>query len=300
VLELVACLSLAVAQAEGPPHSANTPASPPATTEAPAVGARGQDYRIGPGDVLRVTVYGYDDLRQIVVVQPEGTFVFPLIGAVPAADATPAEVERRVAGKLSKGLIQDPKVTVVVQEYRSKVVFVMGEVAHPGAYPLAGNTGIVEILARAGPLSPEAGEEVVIVRRPERGDATGGRSEREARPVDPATVGPGGQVTRVNLRDLEAGRLEANVTLQASDTVIVPEAPRVFVSGEVRNPGAFPFTPGLTVRQAVSLAGGPTPEANAGSPRIVRGAGGKARTLKVKPDAPVQPGDTVVLKARWF
>ncbi len=233
-----------------------------------------------------------------MVVQPGGEFVFPLIGPVPAAQATPAEVEKRVAEKLSKGLIRDPKVTVVVQEYRSKVVFVMGEVAHPGAYPLAGNVGVVEILARAGPLSANAGTEAVIVRHP----AGGPGAQPAARPAagaDPPE-GAGGEVIRVNLRDLEAGRLDTTTILQPNDTVFVPQAARIFVSGQVRSPGAFTFTPGLTVRQAVSLAGGPTPVANAGSPRIVRGAGKNARTFKVELDAPLQAGDTVVLKARWF
>lgn len=286
-------LLLALAQAPQAPSAPATAAPAPATPEAAPAGAGGQDYRIGAGDILRVTVYGYDDLNQIVVVQPGGSFVFPLIGSVPAAEATPVEVERRVAQKLSKGLIRDPKVTVAVQEYRSKAVFVMGEVAHPGAYPLAGQTSVVEILARAGPLSDNAGSEAVVVR-----SGAGGGPPPGAAPGAPAD--PHGQVIRVDLRALESGRLDSNVLLQPNDTVLVPKAARIFVSGEVRNPGAFPFNAGLTVRQAVSLAGGPSPVANAGSPRIVREEKGKTKTLKVKPDDPLQPGDTVVLKARLF
>lgn len=284
-------LALAQGTALAPTSDSSSPAAVPAGPSEPGE----QDYRIGPNDILRVTVYGYEDLNQIVVVQPGGSFVFPLIGAVPAADATPAEVEKRVAEKLSKGLIRDPKVTVVVQEYRSKTVFVMGEVTHPGAYPLAGNTRLVEILARAGPLSENAGSEAVIVR-----GGAGAGSPAVANSGPEALAGSQGQVIHVDLRALESGRPGSNVLLHSNDQVLVPRASRIFVSGEVRNPGAFPFNAGLTVRQAVSLAGGPTPVASAGSPRIVREQNGKAETLKVKPDEPLQPGDTVILKARLF
>jgi polysaccharide export outer membrane protein len=263
-------------------------ASPPASGEMRPVGT-GQDYRIGPGDILRVTVYGHDDLTQTVVVQPNGSFVFPLIGPVAAAPATPAEVEGKVTKLLAKGLIRDPKVTVVVQEYRSKVVFVVGEVTRPGSYPLAGRTNVVEILARAGPLSPNAGSDVIVVRPRARVD----------RPVLPDAAQQA-EVLRVDMRAVRAGRLDQNLLLQPNDTVFVPEATRFFVSGEVRNPGAFPFNAGLTVRQAVSLAGGFTEDASTKSPRVVRQVLGKAKELKVKLDDPIQPGDTVVIKARLF
>lgn len=285
--------------AQAPPATA-PPAPPPA--EVRPAGMAGLDYRIGAGDILRVTVYGHEDLTQTVVVQPNGTFVFPLLGAVAAARSTPAEVEGKITGLLAKGLIRDPKVTVVVQEYRSQVVFVVGEVTRPGSYPLAGGTTVVEILARAGPLSPNAGSDVVVVRP--RGPV--------ARPVLPAEVAAAGKVAtkgsdappaevlKVNMRAIRAGRLDLNLLLQANDTVFVPEAARFFVSGEVRNPGAFPFSDGLTVRQAVSLAGGFSEDASTKSPRIVRQVLGQPKEMKVKLDDPIQPGDTVVIKARLF
>jgi polysaccharide biosynthesis/export protein len=288
------------------------PQAPAPTPPAPVVaqpadprpaGTTGQDYRIGPGDILRVTVYGHDDLTQTVVVQPNGTFVYPLIGAVAAAQATPAEVEGKITKLLAKGLIRDPKVTVVVQEYRSQVVFVVGEVTRPGSYPLAGGTSVVEILARAGPLSPNAGSEVVVVRprtpvdRPVLPpEVTGAAAKVATR----GTAAPPAEVLRVDMRAIRAGRLDQNLMLRPNDTVFVPEAARIFVSGEVRNPGAFPYSSGLTVRQAVSLAGGFSEDASTKSPRIVRDILGKPKEMKVKLDDPIQPGDTVVIRARLF
>jgi polysaccharide export outer membrane protein len=292
---MLLALLLLGAQA-GPPPAATAPAAP--APAAPA-GATTRDYRIGPGDTLRVTVYGHEDLSPTVVVQPAGTFVFPLLGSVKAAGATPTALEALLRERLEKGLIRDPQVSVVVQDYRSQVVFAVGEVTRPGAYPLAGETSVVELLARAGPVSPSAGSEVIVVRPRAQVD----------RPVLPDEVTGGGktpagateaEVMRVDMREVRAGRLDRNILLRANDTVFVPEAARVFVSGEVRNPGAFPFTRGLTIRQAVSLAGGFTEDASKGSARVVRVVDGETREIKMKVDLPLEPGDTVVVKARLF
>ena len=104
----------------------------------------------------------------------------------------------------------------------------------------------------------------------------------------------------MNLRDIEAGDLEHNVALQPNDTVFVPEAPQVFVSGEVRNPGAYAYQPGLSVRQLVSMAGGLTPEGSMGRLRAVRKKDGKSKEEKIGVDDPIQPGDTLVVKRKLF
>ena len=284
-----------------PPRVAPTPAAPVAppgaqtvAPDATTMAAVDQDYRIGKGDVLRVVVYGHPDLAQTVVVQANGSVALPLIGAVKAADATPGQVQDAIRAGLAKGFIRDPQVTVVVQEVRSKFVFVIGEVMKPGTYPLAGDTKVVEVLAKAGPLSPEAGSEIVVVRPAVPVD-------KPVLPQDAKTAGPKpATVQRIDMRDIQAGQLEKNLTLRANDTVFVPKAARIFVSGEVRNAGAFPFSPGLTSRQAISLAGGFTEEASTGSARVVRMVDGKSKTVKIKLDEPLQPGDTVVVKRRWF
>jgi polysaccharide biosynthesis/export protein len=296
-LSAFAAMLLVLGQAAPPVLGQGAPPTPPSSEGRP-VGSVGQDYRIGPGDILRITVYGYDDLTQTVVVQPTGGFVFPLIGVVPASESTPGEVEQKLAKRLAKGLIRDPKVTVVVQDYRSKVVFALGEITRPGTYPLAGQTTLVELLSRAGPLSPGAASEVIVVRP----------SAPTNRPVLPTDIqssegsghAPTAEILHVELRDLQEGQFQKNLTLRPNDTIFVPQAARVFVSGEVKNAGAFPFSRGLTVRQAVSLAGGFTPEASTGGVRVVREVAGRHVTTKVKLDDPVRPGDTIVVKTRMF
>jgi polysaccharide export outer membrane protein len=299
----VMVLVLAQAPTQAPPATqpAARPAVAPAPPETRPAGTAGKDYRVGPGDILGITVYGHEDLNLTVVVQSAGSFAFPLIGSVPAAGATTQEVEARIASRLAKGLIRDAQVTVVVQEYRSKVVFVVGEVSRPGPYPLAGETTVVELLSRAGPLSPNAGTEVVGVRPSARLDRPVLPQEVKAA-ASPGTSAPASaaQVLRVDVRAIQSGHLDKNLALEPGDTLFVPQAARIFVTGEVRNPGAFAFTSGITARQAISLAGGFTEDASKGSARVVRQVAGKPQTVKIKLDEPIQPGDTVLVKATLF
>ena len=287
-----------------PPPAAITPASTnpvpaaadaQAPTPAPAATASPPaEYQIGPEDILRVTVYGNEDLTQTVVVQSDGTFVFPLIGRVKGGDLTPKELERKITVLLSQGFIRNPQVTVLVQEYRSKTIFVVGEIMRPGTYPLSGSRTLVEALAKAGPTTSNAGGEVVIVRP--HGDVQGPVLPNQVEGAAATTA----EVIRVNMPDIQAGDLSKNVVLRPNDTVFVPLAPKVFVSGEVRNPGAYPFAAGTTVRQAISLAGGLTEDGSAGRIRVVRTVEGKSREVKIKIDDPVQPGDTIVVKSKLF
>ena len=277
-----ALLLAAALQAPGAPVVAAPPAA-----EGAAVEGEGRDYRIGPEDVLKIAVYGHPDLTQTVAVQADGTFVFPLLGRVSAADLAPPELERRLADLLGRDYVREPQVAVSVQQYRSKVVFVVGEVTRPGVYPLVGTRRLVEVLAKAGPMTAGAGSEVVIVRS----------RSGEVRPVLPSEVAAGagaGEVIRVDRRAIQAGDLDQNVALLPRDTVFVPAAPKVFVSGRVPDPGGYPFAPGTTVRQAVGLAGGSARSAS--RIRVLREVGGRAREVAVGLDDLVQAGDTVIVR----
>ncbi len=282
---VVACALLAA-----PPGAA---ASPPVAQEQAAPGI--PDYEIGPQDILKVTVYGHDDLTQTVVVQADGSFTFPLIGRVRAQQATAKQLEQKITTLLATGYVRNPQVTVVVQEFRSKTVFVVGEVARPGTYPLSGKLTLVEILGKAGPMNINAGAEVVVV-RPAAGAEVSG-------PTLPTEEGrEKGRVTvfRVNVQELQRGMLQKNLELMPNDTVFVPQAPKIFVSGEVRNPGAYPWFPGMTARQLISVAGGLTPEGSDGRLKVVREAAGKSHEFGIKLDEPVKAGETLVVRRRLF
>jgi polysaccharide export outer membrane protein len=293
---------LVAAIALGRPSAAEPAAPEPMVPAARVPG----EYQIGPDDILRITVFGHVDLTQTVVVQADGTFLYPLISRVQAAGRTPKEVETTITEELARSYIRNPQVTVVVQEYRSKMVSVVGEVTRPGSYPLTGNDTVVELLSKAGPLSQNAGSEVLIIRAlpapASPPEATSGTpAPAGTLPAGlPDTGGAPAEVLHISLRDIQQGRLEKNLLLQPNDTVFVPEATRVFVSGEVRNPGAYPFSGGTTVRQAISLAGGLTSRGSGSRVRVVRTIDGKAKEHKVGLDDLVEPGDTIVVKERIF
>ena len=239
----------------------------------------GRQYRLGPDDVLRVTVYGHPDLSQELVVEPDGSIDFPLIGRLPAGERTPRELETAIGERLAQGFVSDPQVRVVVQLYRSKTVFVMGELTRPGTYPLTEGRTLVEVLSRAGPLLGSAGAEVLVLRPP-----AGAEGQDE--------------VIRVDLQDLQSGLLARNPVLRPGDTVFVPKAAKVFVSGEVRQPGAYSVLRGTTVRQAITMAGGFAPHAARGQVRILRTVEGRTTELRAALEDPVSAGDTLVVEKK--
>ncbi len=288
---LILCL-----MASGQVQEGTTPAPLEAAPAAEII----PDYEIGPEDILKVTVFGHQDLDQVVIVQPDGTFMFPLIGSVKASDLTLEELARKLTTLLS-AYVRNPQVTVAVQEFRSKVV---GAVAKPGTYPIARGATLMGILSAAGPLTSEAGATAVVVRPKQKveappvvegeGDLVEGAEAANVPPESPNVV------LEVDLREIDTGNLEKNLTLLPNDTVIVPKAPKVFVSGEVENPGAYGFSPGLTVRQLISMAGGLTRRGSSGRLRIVRMVGGESKEVKTKIDSPVRPGDTLIVKSKLF
>lgn len=250
--------------------------APPLAQERPAAEVPSSaSHAIGPEDVLRITVYGHEDLTQTVVVQPDGTFVFPLLGRVEAAGLTPRELEQSLVTRLEDGFVRAPQVAVVIQALRSSVVYVMGEVTRPGSVPLPNARTLVEALTRAGPLLGTAGSEVRVLRA------------------------GGSEVVPVDMRDLQAGLAGANLALRPGDTVLVPRAAHVYVTGAVRKPGSYGIAPGTTVRQVVGLAGGFTKRAQR-TVRLVRKTGGRATELKAGLDDPVQADDTLVVGGGSF
>ena len=310
VLIGLALILLAPAQAATQTAPGTAAQRPPAgqTSRAPApqpaapipAESASADYQIGPEDILRVTVYGHDDLTQTVLVQPDGTFTFPLVGRVKASDNSPADLEKKIAILLSKGFIRNPQVTVVVQEFRSKTVYVVGEVARPGPYPLAGRTSLVEVLAKAGPTA-NAGAEVVVVRPQQGANVKGPILPTEVAGTEgTAAANQQAQVFRVAVGQIQQGHMEQNIALEPNDTVFVPQAPKVFVTGEVRNAGAYGWFPGLTARQLISLAGGLTPDGSDGRLKVVRDLNGQSKEQGIKLDAPIHPGDTLVVRRRLF
>jgi polysaccharide export outer membrane protein len=245
------------------------------------------NYVIGPEDVLTVTVFNEPSLSGRFRVENDGQFNYPFLGRVRAGGATLSDVAATLKTKLADGYLRNPQVTVDVDQFRSQSVFVMGEVRAPGKYVLSGTVSLLEVLAQAGSTTSLAGQEIVVLHP----------RTRAAGAVSLSAPGDS-EVLRVNMREIESGRMSTNVPIRDGDTIFVPKAERFFVVGLVRNPGSYALEPNMTVLQALSLAGGVTERGSSRRLRITRVVNGKRTDLDAKATDLVLPGDTITVRQR--
>lgn len=200
---LASCL---LALLVGAGTAAGQETSPPATngapeSTAPAGVAPPSDYVIGPDDVLTVIFWREKELSGDVGVRPDGRISLPLLNDVVAAGLTPEQLRVRLTEAADK-YIEDPTVTVVVKQINSRKVFITGQVAKPGPYPLMAPTTVVQLIAMAGGVLEYADEKNITIMRTENG-----------RPVS----------LRFNYKDVKKGKnLQQNIVLKPGDTVVVP------------------------------------------------------------------------------
>lgn len=244
------------------------------------------NYVVGPEDVLTVTVFNEPQLSGRFRVENDGQFNYPFLGRIRAGGSTLAEIGALLRTKLADGYLRNPQVTVDVEQFRSQSVFVMGEVRTPGKYVLSGSVSLIEALAQAGSTTSAASSHVLILHPKEQAKGTPTLELQDA------------EVQRVNLRDIENGKLSENIAIRDGDTIFVPKAERFFVIGLVRNPGSFVLEPNMTVLQAVSMAGGVTERGSNRRLRITRVIGGKRKEFDAKPTDLVQAGDTITVRQR--
>ncbi len=160
-------------------------------------------YRIGREDVLDVSVWRDGDLSRVVPVRPDGYISLPMVGELKAAGQTPQELEKIIKEKLTP-FVQEPKVTVIVREVNSSRIFVTGEVARPGMFPLRGRVSVVQAIALAGGFSDFANTDgIVVIRNQDNG------KQIPVRYSDLMSAEEGDQVMR-------------DFALLPGDTVVVP------------------------------------------------------------------------------
>jgi polysaccharide export outer membrane protein len=248
------------------------------------------DYVVGPQDILTITVYGQNDLNGQFRVDGDGTFTFPLVGRVKAAELTVRQLEGEMT-RLLKEFVKSPQVSVSVGQYKSRRLFIVGEVRSPGPYILTGNMSLIEAIALAGSALPTSSGEALIV----RGGANG-----PALAASLPASGDKSDVTRVDLDALQRGDLGQNIALQDGDTIFIPRAAEVYLLGHVRNPGVYPIRRGTTVLQALALAGGVTDRGASNRIDVERLENGTKVRVRVRLDELVRPGDTLIIPAKFF
>jgi polysaccharide export outer membrane protein len=277
--------SIAAAPSTGT-ASAPAPGAQPQTPQ--TIANRSSDYVVGAQDVLKITVFDEPAMSGSYRVDTDGSFQYPMLGRVAVGGMRVREVEQMLKAKLEDGYIKRAQVAVDVEQLRTRSIFVVGEVRTPGKYPMTAQMSLIEALAAAGSTTTTASSDVMILRP---------RDASSARALTPEQVDQS-NVTRVNLADLQLGRLSQNVTLVEGDTIFVPKAEKFFITGQVRSPGAYTYERGLTVLQAISLAGGLTEKGSSRRIKVIRSTKGKKTQQGIDLADGIQPGDTLVIPQR--
>jgi len=134
-----------------------------------------RDYVIGPQDVLKIEIWNTPDLSREVTVLFTNTISFPLIGEMNVEGLTVEELQHEIQARLADGYLVNPQVTITIREYNSQKVYVLGEVSKPGYYPFSKAATLVDIIALAGGLTPDAGQDAYILRSPGKIDSYKGK-----------------------------------------------------------------------------------------------------------------------------
>jgi polysaccharide biosynthesis/export protein len=247
--------------------------------------------RIGPDDLLQISVFEAPDLNRTLRVSANGEISLQLLGPVKAGGLTPRQLELVLQELLRRTYMKNPHVGVFVQELQSHPVSVIGAVKRPGVFQIRGTKTVLELLSMAEGLADDAGDTVLVM----RGASTTGSIDRDnaeqesqkdgqvsTTPDDAAlTSGPSaptkqeraGEVVEVNLKSLlESDDPAFNVPVHPGDIVKVTRAGIVYVVGEVKKPGGFVLksNENITVLQALALAEGPTRTSLKSHARIIR------------------------------
>lgn len=300
-LSLMLALSVAGSgQAQQPPASTpykpdfvilkpEGPAPAPAQSAPAAPAVAGDRYVIGPQDNLSINVVDEAELTGKYRIDTDGTLTFPYLGRVMVAGLTLEELQTRLTTLLKAGYIKNPQVRIEVDQYKSRSVLVIGEVRTPGKVTMSGTTmTLLEALALAGSPTASASNEVILV-----------HARRDGSPAGQGPEAPGDRIT-VNRRDLELGRAGQDIVLMDGDIINVPVAQRFYISGFVRNPGFYVLDPGMTIDQAIALAGGLNERGSDRRITVKRLVSGKLAEVSVKLEDKVQANDTIYITSRFF
>lgn len=245
---------------------------------------------LGPDDVVRITVFGHDDLLTEGRISSDGRITMRLIGEINAKDKTNFELEKIIADKLEKGgYIYNPQVIVTVLERVSQQVSVLGYVNKPGRFTLDSETSLLDLIAMAGGVVGSgvggtmslAGDNKAIISRNENGKMV---------------------KYEVNIKDLlESPESTPKFKMQQGDIVYIPKAPVFYIYGEVMRPGSYQYEPDLNVVKSLTLGGGITLRGSENRITIKRkDSNGVLQILDANLDTPILKDDIIFIGERWF
>ncbi|MBN2798020.1 MAG: SLBB domain-containing protein [Deltaproteobacteria bacterium] len=243
--------------------------------------ATATDYQLGVDDEIEILVHGESDISRTALITRTCTVDVHFLGPVEVCGKTSSEVAQAIGNGLrTNGYLVNPYVVVDVVKYGSHVIEVAGQVKNPGATAIAGPTSLSQAIAKAGgPASPNV-LQVRVIR------------------------GEGQQVEQYYLPDLDT--MSTPILVDAGDRIVLLEPLNVYLSGEVNRQGTVPFREGMTVTEALSMAGGPTDFAGLSRAYVLRANGEKVRVNLRKvsrgelADFVLHPEDQVIIRRSVF
>ena len=282
-----------------------------------------EDYRVSPGDVLDIQIEDAPELSKIYRVNASGSFTLPLFGSINCQGLTAEMLAEQIEKRLrADDYLKTPQVTVLVKQYNSQTFYVHGEVRQPGVYQIEGRPVLLKLISMAGGFTEKRGGTIYLL-QPDREKkvATAGASLATAKAdalnntqtfssTDKVTNEGEAQsdyvLNKIKISDMLRGDPKYNPRVEPDAVVYIPEADVFYVGGEVNSPGSFTIKEAATLRQAMSLAKGPTAKANLSKGVIFREKPGTTErdeiavnidaVMKGKvPDIMLQPNDVIVL-----
>jgi polysaccharide export outer membrane protein len=226
-----------------------------------------QTYRLGSNDVLHIQVFGEDDLNVERKIDGDGNIHYPLLGVFPVGGKTVQEVQEELTARLQKGYIRKPKVAVYVVRHRN--FYVSGEVRAAGGYPYEEGLTVHKALSMAGGWTEKA----------ERGNI---------------------KVNRVINGVTESIEVAFDDPVLPDDFIVVPQIRKVYVNGEVKRAGDYPYERDLTVHKVITMAGGFTDKAAESRTKVLRKVNGKEQSIPVDLETIVLPDDILVVPRSFF
>lgn len=240
------------------------------------------DYRLGAGDAIRVTVFQNPDLTVEGRVSESGTISYPLIGSVELGGLSIGAAERKIADALKTGgFLRAPQVNIVVSQMRGSQASVLGQVNRPGRYPLeTANIRVSDMLAMAGGATTVADDLVIL---------TGMRDGAPFR-----------KVIDVPALFLDA-KSDDDINVLSGDTLYVQKAPVFYIYGEAQRAGSFRIERGMTVMQGLAAGGGPTARGTENRLQLHRrNAAGVVEKLSPALTDLLQPNDVIYVRESLF
>jgi len=272
--------------------------------------AQGPAYRIGPRDVLTLTIYAGGESQQVtsLTVSSQGMINVPFIGTTKAEGLTVSQLEEWVKKPLAADYFVNPEVNIVISEYHSLQYYISGAVGSPGLYEMKSQATLMELIAKAGGVSAQHGNIAYILHPPTDDSISKKENHSDFSDKDPIKI----NLTKL----LDKGDMGQNIGLQSGDVVYIPllssqnvSTSNIYVEGEVKSPGVYSYQEGLTALNACIMAGGFSKFAAPNRTRIIRQEGDKQFIIKIDlndvkkgkiPDAEIKPGDRIHIPETWL